>query len=95
MSDFWLGVAAVPAAILVLAAGVVLALGAVALVGRVMPAHWSLRGPQRRARDARELFRWVNAAGRHMSTFRRLFSIGPFVVYVGRYRPGQVDEEAL
>ncbi|MGI5247549.1 hypothetical protein [Dactylosporangium sp. CA-139066] len=56
------------------------------------PVHWSLSGPGR-ARDARELMRWVDAAGRHMGTFRRLFSFGPWAVYVGRYRPGQVDEE--
>lgn len=60
---------------------------------KLRPDHWSLSGPGP-ARDAQKLFRWVNAAGRHVSTFRRLFSVGPFTVYVGRYRPGHVEEEA-
>ncbi|GGM52538.1 hypothetical protein ACFFX1_55545 [Dactylosporangium sucinum] len=79
--DVWLIAAAVPPMVFAL----VLAL-------RAAPQHWSLRGPQRRARDAQQLFRWVNAAGRHVSTFRRLFAIGPFTVYVARYKPGHVDD---
>jgi hypothetical protein len=58
------------------------------------PVHWSLSGPQRRARDARELLRWVNARGRHVATMRRLLSLGPFTIYMARYRPGNVEEES-
>jgi hypothetical protein len=41
----------------------------------------------------RRLFRNINAAGRHVGSFRRMLSLGPWTLYVARYRPGNVEEE--
>lgn len=59
---------------------------------KIWPSHWSIAGPQRRARNARELFRRVNARARHVSSFRRLVALGPWTLYVARYRPGNIEE---
>lgn len=93
MSDYVRGLLTIPAALLALAVVVAVLAGVFVRFVRLAPAHWSLRGPQRRARDARELFRWVNARGRHAATFRRLLAVGPFTLYVARYRPGNIAEE--
>lgn len=94
MSDYLRGLLTIPAVLLALALLTAVAFGVLWLVVRVAPVHWSLRGPQRRARDARELFRGVNARGRHVGTLRRLAALGPWTLYAARYRPGNVDEEA-
>lgn len=94
MSDYLRGVLTIPTVVLALAVLAAVLFGILWLVVRVAPVHWSLRGPQRRARDARELFRGVNARGRHVGTLRRLAAFGPWTIYVARYRPGNVKEEA-
>ena len=78
-----LALAALPVALLALAW----------LWGRFAPAHWALSGPQwrRRAQPSR-VFRSVNLAGRHVTSFRRLAALGPWSWYVARYAPGNVDE---
>ncbi|MFB9187417.1 hypothetical protein ACFFX1_55615 [Dactylosporangium sucinum] len=93
MSDYVRGLLTIPAALLALVAVTAVLFGAFRLLVRASPVHWSVRGPQRRARDAREMLRWVNAAGRHVATFRRLVAFGPWTLYVARYRPGNVTEE--
>lgn len=92
MSDYTRGLLTLPAALLALALLAALLFGALWLVGHVWPAHWSLRGPQRRSADVQRLFRRVNAAGRYMDSFRRLVALGPWTLYVARYRAGRVDD---
>lgn len=46
-------------------------------------------------RPTTELFRTVNTGtGRRLATFRRLLAIGPWTIYLGRYRPGTIDTDA-
>lgn len=61
------------------------------MIRNSLPAHWWLSGPQRRARNASDLLRDPNLAGAHVATFRRLLRIGPFGLYVMRYRPGNTE----
>lgn len=88
MSDYLRGVLTVP--------GIALALAALAAVGllisRVWPTHWAVSGPGRKA-DLRRVFRNVNARGRHVASFRKLVSLGPWTLHLTRYRPGNVEED--
>jgi len=54
---------------------------------------WDLAGPQRKAVAWDDVRRLRNARARHADTIRRLFAVGPWTVYVMRYRPGLVDED--
>lgn len=53
--------------------------------------HWSWNGPACRATSTAEMFRWRDVYGGHAATIRRLLRLGPFGLYVIRYRPGHVD----
>ncbi len=59
---------------------------------RIWPQHWSLGLPMRRSADVARLFRRRNARGRHIATFRRVIAVGPWTLYLARYRPGHVEE---
>jgi hypothetical protein len=72
----------------VIAAG----LGIVRLVARVWPAHWALSGPGRKSADPRRIFRNINARARHVGSFRKLVSVGPWTLHLTRYRPGNIEE---
>lgn len=53
--------------------------------------HWWFAGMSP-ARDASLLIRRRDVAGAHVETFRRLVRIGPFGIYLFRYKPGTVDK---
>ena len=93
MNDFIHRVGVGTLAVAGIAAAVAVGLGLVWLAARIWPGHWSLRGPQRRSADVQRLFRNVNAAGRHVGSCRRLLALGPFTIYMARYRPGNVKED--
>jgi hypothetical protein len=59
------------------------------------PPHWwpLIKGPQFRWVAWDEMRRRRQAQLRWASKIRRLFSVGPYVVYVMRYEPGQAPEE--
>jgi hypothetical protein len=90
-ADFWTGLAAIPGFLVFAALSVGIALGLIWLWARFTPPHWHLSGPQRRARPAAELFRWVDVAGGHAKSLRRLVRLGPYGFYVVRYAPGSAD----
>lgn len=54
--------------------------------------RWALIGPQRRWVPWDDMRRRTRALGRYASKIRRLFGVGPYVVYVMRYEPGERDE---
>lgn len=93
--DFWAGLAVIPGFLVFAAVSVGLALGAIVVWARLWdlfgPAHWSIRGFQRRARPAVEVFRWVDVAGGHAKSLRRLARLGPYGFYVVRYAPGSAE----
>jgi hypothetical protein len=92
--DYLLGLATIPA--LLIAAGLVwLARYALpALARRWTPPYWTLRGPQRHALNAADVYRHINVQGGHAATHRRLARLGPWGLYVVRYRPGHVEDHA-
>lgn len=57
----------------------------------LIPWHWAFRGPGKPV-PAGRLFRTVDVRGGHAATLRRLLRVGPFGLYVLRYRPGLVDQ---
>jgi hypothetical protein len=93
MSDYTRGVLTVPAVILGIALTIVLIVGAMRLISKVWPAHWAISGPGRKSADVHRVFRNINAAGRHVGSFRKLVSVGPWTLHLTRYRPGNVEDE--
>lgn len=96
--DFWLGLAAIPALLVVVALSWLVIVVVPPLVERLATAcglgHWSLKGPQwGRTTPAGEVFRRVNVQGRHIASIRRLVAVGPWTVYLGRYAPGHIETE--
>lgn len=61
----------------------------------LIPAHWwpLLKGPQRRWVSWDDMRQRRQASVRWASRIRRLFGIGPYVVYVMRYEPGDAPTE--
>lgn len=92
MSDYLQGLLTIPGVPLGLAVLGAVAWGASLLLVRVWPTHWAVDGPMRKSADVQRLFRNVNARGRHVGSFRRLLSLGPWTIYAARYRPGNVEE---
>lgn len=54
---------------------------------------WDFAGPMRHPARWEDVRQYRNAGGRHPDTIRRLFAVGPWTVYVMRYRPGMVPED--
>lgn len=92
MNDFIHQVGVGTLIIVGIGAAIAAGLGIARLVGRVWPAHWAISGPGRRA-DLRRVFRNINARGRHVGSFRKLISVGPWTLHLTRYRPGTVEDE--
>lgn len=92
MSDYTRGVLTIPAVLLAIVAVVAVLAGVLLLIARVWPAHWAISGPGRKA-DLRRVFRNINARGRHVGSFRKLVSVGPWTLHLTRYRPGNVEDE--
>lgn len=89
--DFWYGVAAIPLALLGLAALLVGVLGLLWLWGHFAPPHWWFSGPGK-LRPADEVFQQVNVAGGHAESLRKLARVGPWSLLLVRYAPGHVEE---
>jgi hypothetical protein len=58
----------------------------------MIPPHWWLSGPSRH-NAAERILRVRNVGGGHVSGLYRVLRIGPFGIYLMRYRPGHVDEQ--
>jgi hypothetical protein len=59
----------------------------------LIPLHWRVQGPQRRWVTWTGMRRRRQVGGRWTSKIRRLFGVGPYVVYVMRYEPGDAPPE--
>lgn len=92
MSDYTRGVLTVPVILFAIALILFAIAGGLLLIARVWPAHWAISGPGRKSRDLHRIFRNVNARGRHVGSFRKLVSVGPWTLHLTRYRPGNVEE---
>jgi hypothetical protein len=90
--DFWLGLAAIPALLVLIAVALGVALGLLWLWGRLAPSHWAVSGVQRHARPAIDVFRHVNVAGGHVKTLRKVVRVGPWSLLLIRYAPGNVED---
>lgn len=92
VSDYTRGVLTVPAVILAVVLALAVLAGVLWLIARVWPTHWALSGPGRKSANLHRIFRNVNARGRHVGSFRKLVSVGPWTLHLTRYRPGNVEE---
>lgn len=90
-SQFWAGIAVIPALAATAAVLYGLFIGFAILWDRCGPSHWALNGPQRHARPASEVFRYTDVAGGHAKSLRRLVRLGPWSIWAVRYAPGHVD----